>query len=140
MTGECGAVAGKRVEGGVGRKLLRKKLELVVVNRNVDSTLHHILAAVAHTLQRVVCHLGNKNRVSQSISQSNTTNVMGTKLICKSNITCASFAENDKGENYYVIENIDVDRNLFHIIAIFMKICIYFDCYFVQRKKSHNSL
>ena len=45
------------------------------------------------------------------------------KSISKNTIVELTFfspntAENDKGENYYVIENIDVDRNLFHIIAI----------------------
>ena len=45
-------------------------------------------------------------------------------------------AKNDKGENYYVIETREVDRNLFDVIAKFYEI-IYMCCLlFFQRKKT----
>ena len=44
-------------------------------------------------------------------------------------------AKNDKGENYYVIETREVDRNLFDVIANFYEKTICVVCYFFNVKK-----
>ena len=54
----------------------------------------------------------------------------------KTQFFCFDVAKNDKGENYYVIETREVDRNLFDVIAIFYD-NIYMCCLlFFQRKKT----
>ena len=47
-----------------------------------------------------------------------------------------NLAKNDKGENYYVIETREVDRNLFDAIAKFYENIFMCCLFFFQRKKT----